>query len=139
MAVIHSYPPNINEINLVLPTNDTNVFSYYPDIYVPSGKELEADLMLHENIHLEQQKAIGVQNWWRKYLIDIHFRLDQELAAFAAQLAYGKEVYPVKTSDQMKQDFAFLLSGKQYQTGLTYQEADTALRRRAREFEKTVV
>lgn len=138
MAVIHSYPPNINEINLVLPTSDKNVFSYYPDVYVPSGKELDPDLMLHENIHLEQQKAIGVENWWRKYLTDPQFRLEQELASFSAQLTYGKKVYPTKVSDQMKHDFASLLSGSQYQTGLTYQEAEAALRRKTREFEKTV-
>lgn len=133
------YPPNIQEIEMVLPVSEKNVFSYYPDIYVPSGKELEPDLMLHENIHLEQQKAIGTEKWWRQFLTDKSFRLEQELAAFAAQLAYGKKVYPVKVSDQMKHDFACLLSGEQYQTGLTYQEAENQLRRKAIDFEKTML
>lgn len=139
MKIINRYPPNIQEIEMILPVNDQNVFSYYPDIYVPSGKELDPDLLLHENIHLEQQKATGVENWWRKYLSDSQFRLEQELAAFSAQLAYGKKIYPVKTSDKMKHDFAVLLSGKQYQTGLTYQQAENMLRRRTIDFEKTMV
>ena len=130
------YPPNIAEIEIVLPVSDQNVFSYYPDVYVPSGKELDPDLALHEQIHLESQKTIGVENWWRQYLTNPSFRLQEELAAFSAQLAYGKKVYPVKTSDQMKHDFASLLSGKQYKTGFTYHEAETALRRKVKEYDK---
>ena len=142
MAVIKSYPPNYRDILLALPDvakNEKAVFCYGDDLYNPSGGEIEADLLLHEQIHSAQQKAIGVENWWRKFLTDPYFRFDQELSAFSAQLAYGKKVYPVKTSDKMKHDFAVLLSGKQYQTHMSYQEAEIALRRKTREFDNTVV
>ena len=96
-------------------------------------------MLLHENIHLEQQKTIGVESWWQQFLTNKDFRYEQELQAFAAQLAYGKNIYPVKTSDQMKHDFAILLSGKQYQTGKSYQECEQALRIKARTYKETVV
>ena len=133
----HEYPPNYSRIIDVLGTSNGDIlFAYYPHIYNPGGSNVSPDLLLHENIHLEQQKSIGVDEWWKRYLADNQFRYEQELIAFAGQYAYGKKVYKTKISDQMLSDFALLLSGPMYKTGVSYQQVHVAIRRKQKQYAK---
>lgn len=86
MNIIKDYPPNYEKVKAVLGEAQHGTFYCYGDtIYNPSGIDISEDLLFHESVHADQQKAIGVEAWWEKYLQDPKFRLDQEIKAYAAQ------------------------------------------------------
>lgn len=53
-----------------------------------SKNEIRADLMAHEEVHEEQQKLMGPEVWWKTYLEDKTFRLNQEVEAYQVQLKF---------------------------------------------------
>lgn len=85
MQIKKEYPPNINDITAKFPLTLDVVFTYGDTIYSPAGTELPKHLIVHESIHSKQQLAMGVEAWWKKYIEDESFRLEQELEAYAAQ------------------------------------------------------
>jgi hypothetical protein len=132
----NTYPPNIDVLKAYFPITENQLFAYNGIIYNPSGKPIESHLRLHEETHINQQKAIS--NWWNKYIEDSNFRLEQEIQAFAVQYAYGKKVYLSKTSDEMLDDFATNLSSPLYGNIIEKEKAKTAIRLKAKEYgEKT--
>lgn len=76
-------PPNFADIVTVFPMarSPTIIFSYAPDIYVPSGNQLPDYLMEHEKVHVDRQKKMGVEDWWQRYLANVSFRFEEELVA----------------------------------------------------------
>ena len=80
-------PPNITAICAAIPEarRPGVIFAYGDKIYVPSGKELEHHLKVHEAIHCIRQRELGVEFWWSKYLTDLRFRYQEELVAHAAE------------------------------------------------------
>lgn len=86
--VVVGFPPNIDEIRERLNPGPSTVFAYGDRIYCPSGADLPPNLIVHEQTHFDQQRnAGGPDAWWRRYLDDPEFRLDQELEAYRAQYA----------------------------------------------------
>lgn len=86
--------PSSFPYNLIFPNVACAV---YPNIYVPlwfftdllRGKVtpyMEA-VLAHEQTHLDRQVATGVNLWYRRYIFEPTFRLDEELVAIQAQLA----------------------------------------------------
>lgn len=63
------------------------IIAYGDTVYTASGG-LTPDLRVHEQTHLDQQKKIGVDIWWKRYLDDKVFRFEQELEAYRNQAAY---------------------------------------------------
>ena len=93
--VLKAYPPNYAEICKAIPAVKQRpgiVFTYYPNIYHPSGTGLSYDLEKHEAVHLNQQEILGPERWWTQYLADPKFRLDQEIEAYRAQYK-AAEIY----------------------------------------------
>lgn len=136
------YPPNYQKICDYLPSvarNDKIVFCYGEDLYNPSGLPIEADLMLHESIHSAEMKLIGTEKWWERYLNDSGFRFDTELRAFSAQYAYGLKAYRRQVSDQMLTDFSMNLSNGIYGKHKSFGEVNSKIRRKAREYNESVV
>lgn len=85
VSVIYSDPPNRSDIAARfgdLP--DTVIFSYAPDVYIPSGTPLTPPLAAHESVHIEQQ-GDDPDSWWDRYLRDDDFRLEQEVEAHRAE------------------------------------------------------
>lgn len=85
LNVIHADPPNREAIEArfgVLP--GSVIFTYGPNVYVPSGEPLTKALEAHEGVHVLQQGG-DPEGWWNVYLSDDDFRLDQELAAHRAE------------------------------------------------------
>ena len=74
------WPPNITDINDVLPVSMNNIFAYGGIIYNPGGGKLPPWLIAHEKIHFAQQGLFPAR-WWEKYLEDQKFRLEQEIEA----------------------------------------------------------
>lgn len=70
---------------------DEVVITYGDTVY--SKYPISDDLKVHEAVHIDQQLAMGVEEWWGKYFEDSAFRLSQEIPAYKAQLEYIKEHY----------------------------------------------
>ncbi len=51
-------------------------------------------LIVHEQTHIDQQKAYGVEAWWDRYFVDVEFRLSQEVEAYRNQVKYMREHCP---------------------------------------------
>jgi hypothetical protein len=134
IKVIHGYPPNYQQIQLNFPVTDNQVYAYYPNIYIPNGKDPEPSLLLHENIHCERQNKIGVDKWWYQYITDKSFRLEEELKAFGAQYAFIKTVYPSQMIKDMLHEFAVNLSSPLYGNIIDKNKAECLIRIRAKEY-----
>lgn len=95
MKIKNSYPPNYDELikHFDIADNPNIIFTYGNKLYVPNKQNIPDDLIVHESIHMEQQKKIGVKEWWNKYIFDIDFRIDQEAEAYNAQYKYLKESF----------------------------------------------
>lgn len=65
-------------------------FTYGDTIYNPANYPLSADLIRHEETHGEQQEHHPdvAAIWWKRYLQDPEFRLDQETEAYAEQYKF---------------------------------------------------
>ena len=86
--IVQAFPPNIDEIRARFNPPPGTVFAYGDTIYSPARVDLPADLVAHEKVHFTQQAAAGgPEAWWRRYIDDPEFRLDQELEAYRVQ--YG--------------------------------------------------
>lgn len=67
------------------------IFAWGDVIYAPNRKgELPKSLLVHEAVHGERQKAHegGIEGWWRRYIAEPRFRLDEEIPAHRAELVH---------------------------------------------------
>ena len=64
------------------------VFTYGEALFNPGKADIPTHLMKHEETHTRQQLAMGADDWWKKYLADPEFRLDQEAEAYGNQYKY---------------------------------------------------
>lgn len=126
MIIVEEYPPNFDHICEVIPAvRDQKgiVFTYGDTIYNPSGQEIQDHLELHESIHEVQQSKIGVEEWWDKYLIDVDFRLEQELEAYRAQYKFTSKVYGRANAQMLLKEVAKDLSSPMYGSIMKYKQA----------------
>lgn len=87
MEIVYARPPNFEKIAAALPAarKPGVIFCYGDKIYNPSAVMLSRPLVLHEMVHAEQQKEIGVEEWWDRYIADPLFRIEQEVPAHIAE------------------------------------------------------
>lgn len=91
--IVKAFPPNYAEINAAFNPPPNAVFAYGDTIYSPSSDTLSSDLVAHEKTHFVQQAAIGgPEAWWRRYIDEPQFRLEQEIEAYRVQYAYASAV-----------------------------------------------
>lgn len=81
--------PYLEQYRKKFKVTDRTIFAYNKEIY--SNYELSEDLLLHEIKHIEQQNRIGADLWVEKYLNNRQFRLNEEVEAYQAQLAFIKD------------------------------------------------
>lgn len=94
MKVIKAFPPNYQAINDAFNVRGRNVIFCYGDrIYNPAGVMVGPDLVAHESVHSEQQKAYfdSVEAWWGRYIADPAFRLAEEIPAHQAEFKYWRQ------------------------------------------------
>lgn len=88
MKIVKGFPPNYAEIKARFNPAPNTVFAYGETIYSPGRIDLPADLIVHERTHFDQQRAAGgPEAWWRRYIDEPQFRLEQEIEAYRAQYA----------------------------------------------------
>lgn len=124
MKVLYEYPPNYEDICSHIPAvrkSKTIVFTYGDTVYVPSGQPLPSDLEAHEQVHIDRQS--NPAKWWARYLADVQFRLDEELAAYRVQYAYALEHYTRAYRRMLLTHISKDLSGAMYGKLISRKEA----------------
>ena len=86
MRVVEELPPLYPDILKAFPTivHVKPIFSWGATIYNPHRIKIDDGLMAHEGVHGARQGDNPVA-WWRRYLIDAPFRLEEEFLAHAAE------------------------------------------------------
>jgi hypothetical protein len=86
-VIINERPPNFDQVHAAFPKADGEgvLFAFDGNIYNPSGIVVPPALVAHEEVHLREQKSVGADYWWEKYLTDSEFRYTEELLAHAAE------------------------------------------------------
>lgn len=134
MEVVQGYPPNYEKIKAAFDIGDRKVvFTYGQTIYNPHRDIVSDHLRVHETVHMRQQLEMGIEEWWDKYIEDAEFRWEQEVEAYAHQYNFMKKA----CSNRVLKDFLFSiasdLSSPIYGNISSYQEAETAIRRKAKD------
>lgn len=123
MKIVNSFPPNYEEVKKRFNIGIDVCFAYGDTIYNPSAVELLEHIIQHEEVHSKQQQKIGAEEWWKKYLINDVFRLEQEIPAYQKQYKVIKSVYNRAYRRQMLDKLAHDLSGKMYGNLCTFERA----------------
>lgn len=86
LEVVDARPPNYEAIVAVFPgaAQPGVIFAYGDRIYAPGGRRPTPALQAHEAVHCERQDG-RPEPWWRRYLVDPAFRLEEELEAHRAE------------------------------------------------------
>jgi len=125
------YPPNYDEISKRFPVRgrQTVVFTYGDTIYNPIGRQLSADVIAHESVHIEQQMNFegGPDKWWERYLCYSDFRLEQEIEAYRAQVAFARRGYSTKDAKLIAAHCVRALSSDLYGKLVTEEQAKKLL------------
>lgn len=130
MKIVYAKPPNYERVANAFNLEDHPgvIFTYGNKIYVPAGDKLKIDkpLMRHEETHARQQRDIGIEEWWDKFITEPEFRLSQELEAY-------REQYRNMADLSVDQRMGYLnhicgdLSGEMYGNIMTHEEARVAI------------
>ena len=129
------YPPNIqsilNEFKVSKEFIEKNgvVFTYGIVLYNPAGRTIPHHLMEHEKVHQKQQLAIGIEEWWAKYLKDKDFRLAQELEAYRTQYQFIKERVTNKIAKDVLTQLSLDMSSELYGNMIEYSKAENLIRK----------
>lgn len=103
------------------------VVTWEPNIHC--GFELSSDVIEHEEVHIIQQRAIGVEEWWKRFYADPQFRYAQELEAYQKQYRYLRNT--VKDRNELARRLSLIagfLSGEMYGGIVSHSEAVRAIR-----------
>lgn len=134
MQISNEKPPCWEEANKLFKLEELDlgtVFTYGDTLYNPSNVPISQDLFAHEETHGHQQEhndtVAGL--WWKRYIADPAFRLDQEVEAYGAQYAFlcQREKDRNKRA-QMLWRIATALAGPMYGNIVTHSEAMRRIR-----------
>lgn len=130
MKISNEKPPIWEECKKVFKLVKGTVFTYGDTIYNPDGVEISDDLLIHEKCHAKQQEYNNTvaHIWWINYLEDSQFRLEQEVAAYAAQYRFICAKYKDRNKrDQYLGFMARILSSPLYGCPITQYGARKAI------------
>lgn len=86
VQVLIERPPNFDELARVFPIVGQGViFSWGDVIYNPQNAKISSSLFAHEAVHQRRQQG-GIEDWWRRYIDDTEFRLEEEILGHKAEL-----------------------------------------------------
>lgn len=133
MKVVHTYPPNIDQIEAKfhVMANPTVIYCFGDTIFNPFGQPIPIQLMVHERVHSERQlKDNGNPwDWWKKYIDDPKFRFEEELLAHIAEWYAVKRLnWSRRQRQAYLNDMAKRLSGPIYGGMCTRERAKEMIR-----------
>lgn len=127
MKILLENPPNIEELKKLFALDASKaVYAYNDIIYNPEALPLQDHIIIHEDVHFKQQEEVGgAENWWRRYIDDVQFRLDQELEAYGVQYQFIKNHPAIKSKNKeaFLDKIASDLSGSVYGNIIDHNEA----------------
>jgi hypothetical protein len=127
MKIIRAFPPMYAEINKKFNVRGKPViFTWSDRIFNPSNVPIGPELMAHETVHSGQQ-GTEPEVWWSRYLIDVEFRLDQELPAHRAEFEACRSFYDGRALERMLHRIADRISSPLYGSMIAYDEARRAI------------
>jgi hypothetical protein len=93
LKIVVSKPPNWDELNAVfnLEAKRGLLFTYGDTVFNPDGVAISPAIMAHEEVHKDQQ-GNDIEGWWQRYIVDINFRLNQELEAHRREWKVYKQM-----------------------------------------------
>ena len=118
---VHAFPLLFKvkkKFDLTFKQLENIIFTYGDTIY--HSKDMPAHLVAHEITHVFQQQKFGVKEWWKKYLEDPEFRLEQELEAYRQQYKVAKarnEVESAFVLEKISEDLSSEIYGNIITTG----------------------
>ena len=127
MQVVNNWPPNIAKIKTFAEIFPGVVFTYGNIIYNPFNVEIQSDLMVHEQVHMNQQGEFP-EEWWNRYCRDIDFRLRQEVEAYGEQYLFIKKHVGTKRMKSVLFKMADALSSALYGKIIDFQKAEQLIR-----------
>ncbi len=121
--------------------DNRTIYTYGSTIHNPFKAYVADHMVIHETVHMRQQAAMqeeyegnaGPERWWRKYIDDPDFRLDQEAEAYGKQYWF----YCQHQGDRNLQakflwEIANHLSGGTYKLDVDHSTAQALIRSEAR-------
>jgi len=138
MKIVDEKPPIYKAlVDAGMQPSEGTLYAYGDKIYNPSGGEIPPDLIVHEEKHIKQQYDLapiikhgeagpstetpdrdleqGAEIWWKRYVEDEYFRLEQELQAYAAQFRYVCKFQKDRNArSKILLNYAAVLSGPMY-------------------------
>lgn len=144
MRILIERPPLWEEINAKFNVEGQSViFAWGDTIYNPEGVKVSRELHAHEEIHGERQLAYPaassspgepedhVVEWWKRYIEDPKFRLEEELPAHRAEYqAFCKRHGDQKSRAKMLTLIAAKLTSPLYGSLITLEDARYRIIRR---------
>jgi hypothetical protein len=93
LKIVVDKPPNWDELNAVfgLETKRGLLYAFGDILYNPDGIAVSPPIMAHEEVHKDQQ-GNDIEGWWQRYIVDINFRLNQELEAHRREWKVYKQM-----------------------------------------------
>ena len=99
------------------------VVTMYPNIFVPSGWQIDDITLAHEMVHCKQQKGSdSIIGWYAKYALSKSFRKKVELEAYEESVRMW--IKNKKWNDERKQNLINDLSGPLYWNMMSRKEAE---------------
>lgn len=129
MKVSFEKPPVYDEANKIFKLEENGigaVFTYGDTCYNPFGVPLTAELIRHEETHMEQQEGHPdvAAVWWKRFVQDPQFRVDQEAEAYGAQYKlYCQQHKDRNSRAKYLWQIATLLAGPMYGNVIKHAEA----------------
>lgn len=85
MKIVVGYPPIWDELRTLFGgAVERAIFCWGDTIYNPSGQDIPASLIAHEEVHCVRQ-GDDIEGWWRRYMDAPEFRLAEEIPAHRAE------------------------------------------------------
>ena len=133
MRISKEYPPNYTAIKEAFPESTGKAcFCFGDTVYNPFGINITPDIMEHEEVHSIRQGNFP-EDWWKYYIADPEWRLNEEYMAFGAQYRFMKNILPVSKQRHLLHGMARALTGPIYGALVTVPQAEAQIRRHAKE------
>lgn len=87
MKISHEKPPIYDALveSFGINWDDGIVITYGDTLHTKEGNNIPQDLVVHEKTHTRQQSAFGLDDWWKYYIANPTFRMEQEAEAYRNQ------------------------------------------------------
>jgi hypothetical protein len=98
ITILTTPPPNWDKLasSFKVKWEGNLVVTYAGQIHCPSGK-VAPDVLVHEMVHVEQQKGKDMELLLERYMTDIDLLREVETPAFKAQAAFLEATIPDKS------------------------------------------